>query len=89
MTQRARNALVTSARFNGAARIYPNHSTRKGNAMKALFASLLAAVLAIAAVTAYPATPIVAKSAFAADTGSPLPSDDDKDKDKDKDKKDG
>jgi H+/gluconate symporter-like permease len=57
--------------------------------MKALFASLLAAGLAIAAVSVYAATPIAAKASFAADTGSPLPSEEDKDKDKDEKKKDG
>jgi hypothetical protein len=54
----------------------------KGDAMKALFATLFAAMFAAMAVMAY-AAPVPGS----AEIQFPLPSDDDKDKDKEKDKK--
>jgi hypothetical protein len=56
--------------------------------MKALFATLFAAMLAAMAVMAH-AAPLSPSTALSADHQAPLPSDDDKDKEKDKDKKDG
>jgi hypothetical protein len=60
----------------------------KGDVMKALFATLFAAMLAAMAVMAH-AAPLSPSTALSADHQAPLPSDDDKDKEKDKDKKDG
>ena len=57
--------------------------------MKALFASLSAGVLALAAISVYAASPIAAQAALTPDTASQLPSEEDKDKDKDEKKKDG
>ena len=54
--------------------------------MKALFATLLAAMLSAMAVLAH-AAPLSPSTALSTDIQAPLPSDDDKDKDKDKDKK--
>jgi len=56
----------------------------KGDAMKAFFAALFAAMLAAMAVWAY-AAPL--PSSTGADVQAPLPSDEDKDKDKDGEKK--
>jgi len=56
--------------------------------MKALLASLFAALFALLAISAYATTPPSAGSpSMAAETQTPVPSDDDKDKDKDGDKK--
>lgn len=52
--------------------------------MKALFATLIAALVGFMALSAY-AVPL----SGATDITAPLPSDEDKDTDKDKDKKDG
>jgi hypothetical protein len=61
---------------------------RKGDAMKALFATLFAAMLSAMAVMTH-AAPLSPSIALSTDIQAPLPADDDKDKDKDKDKKDG
>jgi hypothetical protein len=84
MAQRTRNAAITRARFNVAPPIHIERSV-----MKALFASLLAAALALAAISVYAASPIAAKAAFTPESGSPLPSEEDQDKDKAEKKKDG
>jgi hypothetical protein len=80
MAQRGCNALITCARFNGLS------NPIERSVMKALFASLSAVLLALAAISVYAASPIASAATFTPDTASQLPSEEDKDKDKDKDK---
>jgi hypothetical protein len=54
--------------------------------MKALSATVLAALLGVMALSAY-AAPLLQSTALSTPVQAPLPADDDTDKDKDKDKK--